>query len=170
MTHTIPGDTTMGLGGHGWPMPVIFVCPQNVATYDSDELEIDISVTGMPDIAFVRILESDSTSTEPDPEITIGGETTLPVFTWDQPRGAMSLSVYRNSENHGQDHTGMIWNCQSYDPTVGFSSGVTYGVFPDDTWGSEPTEDIIAGEEYSVMITFWISEGYGITVVESWST
>ncbi len=169
-THTIPGDTTMGLGGHGWPMPTIVVCPQDVATYDTDELEIDISVTGMPDMAFVNILESDTSSTEPDPVVTVGGEALMPVFSWDQPRGAMGLAVYRNSENHGQDHTGMIWNCQSNDPTVGFSCPVTFGVFPEETWGSEPTEDIIAGEEYTVMITFWISEGYGIQVFESWST
>lgn len=172
-SYTIPAGFTNGLGGHGsFPMPTIFVCPQSSIVEDGDEIELDLSVLGMPAIQFVRIEDTDTSGGLPDsPVVTLSGDALIPVFNWSPDLGAMSMGMWRNTTNHGQPASGMIWQFGSIDPEIGFNSGVTFGIVPPECYELHPvSEDIIAGETYSVLITFWISDGVGITSTFSFNT
>ncbi len=167
-SYTIPAGTTNGLGGTGWPMPMIYVVPTDSVIIGTDDVDINIRVDGIGDIAIITLLDTDTTGGYTTPTITVSGEPGSKVFSWDPPIGTMGLAVYRNTDNHGQDHTGMIWNVGAYDPFDGFISPVSYGVTPSGAWGADPDEEIIAGEDYTVMVTWLFEEGIGATGFCSW--
>lgn len=166
--YTVPAGTTNGFGGEGWPMPMIYVLPKDSVIIATDDVEINIGVDGIGDISIITLLDTDTTGGYTTPTITVTGDPGSKVISWDPPIGSMGLAVYRNTENHGQGYTGMIWNVGANDPFDGFTPPVSYGVLPSDAWGSDPDEAIIAGEEYTVMVTWLFEEGVGATGFCSW--
>ena len=164
-TYTFPGDSTHGLGGPTFPLPTITVIPTDGGTYSGDDLEIDISVTGMPAFMFVYIANTDTINDVIPPTVTVSGGIEATSFNWDPPLGASAITVYRDSGEDG----GAIWTLIK---TVeeGFGCPLAYGATPENTmtmWG--PTESIQTGERYSCIITFQTGEDEGVTGVASWT-
>ncbi|MBN2543671.1 hypothetical protein JXI42_12470 [bacterium] len=169
-SYIIEGDSTDGFGGHGWPPPTIFVAPVSNVIVEDAGVDLNVEVDGWGDITFINLLDVDTTGTYTTPAITVTGGPGSTTISWDPPIGAMMLTVYRNSENHGQDHTGQIWLLTAVDPLDGFVPPVSYGVIPEGAYGSDVEEEIIEGEEYSVLISWLFEPGIGNSAIQSWST
>ncbi len=168
-SYTIPDTISDGAGGGTFPPATIVVKVKQMVNLTESNIEANIEIYGDFDISMITLLEVDPGGDHTTPVISNIGTPTNPIFTWTPAYPASGFTVYRNTSNNGQAYTGAIWGAFTDGTTEGIYPSVVYGTAPEATYSAPPEENIISGDEYSIMVTYIFEDETGAVAFFSWA-